>query len=174
MALKGTMALKGKQVNIPFRSSNLTKVLMESLVRPEANLAVIGTVSPSPTDTEHSIATLKTVCQIAGYNENCTYEQKEEVQKVMPKIDVVVPPKKWTREQLVAFLQTANKGKFASLVETLPSSTTGKDVARWGPSQYNHFCGGATVGSQLQKFVRNETVRADKAAKAAKEARANA
>ena len=70
--------------------------------------------------------------------------------------------------------QTANKGKFASLIETLPSSTTGKDIARWGPSQYNHFCGGAAVGSQLQKFVRNETVRADKAAKVAKEARANA
>ena len=94
------MALKGKQVNIPYRQSNLTKVLMESLVKPHANLAVIGTVSPSPTDTEHSIATLKTICQIAGYNDDCMHEHKEEVQKYVKSMEVVVAPKKWTREQV--------------------------------------------------------------------------
>ena len=32
---------RGKKVQIPFRSSSLTKVLMESFVRPQADLAVI-------------------------------------------------------------------------------------------------------------------------------------
>lgn len=57
----------GRQhVHVPFRQSQLTRVLMECFVREDAKLAVIGTVSPSSTDTEHSVTTLKTVMLIGG------------------------------------------------------------------------------------------------------------
>jgi hypothetical protein len=52
---------------------------MESFVRTDAHLAVIATVSPIPTDTEHSISTLRTVCAIAGYNDSDMIEEKQEV-----------------------------------------------------------------------------------------------
>lgn len=48
-------------------------------MRPDAHLAVIATVSPIPTDTEHSISTLRTVCAIAGYNDSDMVEEKQEV-----------------------------------------------------------------------------------------------
>jgi kinesin family protein 2/24 len=80
---------RGKKVQIPFRSSSLTKVLMESFVRPQADLAVIATVSPIPTDTEHSIATLRTACAIAGYNDSDMTEFKEEVKPYVPKVRIM-------------------------------------------------------------------------------------
>ena len=41
-------------------------------------MAVITTVSPNPTDTEHSITTLRTACMISGCDSKCR-ETKEEV-----------------------------------------------------------------------------------------------
>jgi hypothetical protein len=51
----------GGHVHVPYRSSHLTRVLMECFVRPDAQLGVIGTVSPAggeiqnkhSTDVEH-------------------------------------------------------------------------------------------------------------------------
>ena len=63
----GGQISKNEHVHVPYRNSQLTKVLMECFVRPDARLAVIGTVSPCPTDTEHSTSTLKTVGLIGGY-----------------------------------------------------------------------------------------------------------
>lgn len=83
------LAAKGKNVQIPFRSSSLTKVLMESFVRNDAYLAVIATVSPIPTDTEHSISTLRTVCAIAGYNDADMVEEKQEVRHVLIRQNVL-------------------------------------------------------------------------------------
>ena len=56
----------GGHVHVPYRSSHLTRVLMECFVRPDAQLGVIGTVSSASTDTEHSVSTLKTVGLIGG------------------------------------------------------------------------------------------------------------
>ena len=53
-------------VHVPYRSSHLTRVLMECFIRPDAQLAVIGTVSPASVDTEHSVSTLKTAGLIGG------------------------------------------------------------------------------------------------------------
>ena len=41
-------------------------------------------VSPTPTDTEHSIATLRTICAIAGFEEDAILEQKDEVSHAPP------------------------------------------------------------------------------------------
>ena len=76
------LCARGRAVQIPFRSSSLTKVLMESFVRPDARLAVIATVSPIPTDTEHSISTLRTVCAIAGFEERDLVEEKVRLRRL--------------------------------------------------------------------------------------------
>ena len=73
------LKLRGKVVKVPFRTSNLTKVLMESLVRPDAHLAVIGTVRtlsrlpsrlpsfPSPRDTTPTHNTRLHDCRLIIY-----------------------------------------------------------------------------------------------------------
>ena len=48
-----------KKVHIPYRGSNLTKVLKNSLSNPEAHTTVIATASPAATDTEHTMCTFQ-------------------------------------------------------------------------------------------------------------------
>jgi hypothetical protein len=55
-----------KHIHVPYRSSNLTRILRESLECPDARLHVIATVSPNATNTEHTIHTLKTISTLTG------------------------------------------------------------------------------------------------------------
>ena len=48
------------------RKSALTRVLREAFVSADACLSVVATVSPSATDAEHTVSTLRTVCELAG------------------------------------------------------------------------------------------------------------
>ena len=52
--------------HIPFRESALTRVLSGSFTRRDTLLTVVGTVSPSASDTEHTLSTLKTVAAAVG------------------------------------------------------------------------------------------------------------
>jgi len=51
---------------------------MECFVKDDARMAVIATVSPNPTDTEHIVSTLRTACMISGSDAGCR-ELKENV-----------------------------------------------------------------------------------------------
>jgi kinesin family protein 2/24 len=155
------LAAKGKNVQIPFRSSSLTKVLMESFVRTDAHLAVIATVSPIPTDTEHSISTLRTVCAIAGYNDSDMIEEKQEVKPNLPKREERIPPIKWTSEQLFAWVRSVSNGRFASVANEMPKGTTGKVVMRWGAAQFSAICGGPKIGGALQRLLQEERARCE-------------
>jgi len=50
-----------RQVHVPYRDSPLTRVLQASFTRPGSYLAAIGTISPIALDTEHTLATLRTL-----------------------------------------------------------------------------------------------------------------
>eukprot|EP00941_MAST-03F_sp_MAST-3F-sp1_P003124 g3124.t1 len=52
--------------HMPFRRSVLTRILRTSLVDPRNSTAVIATISPCATDTEHSHNTLRHACLMAG------------------------------------------------------------------------------------------------------------
>jgi kinesin family protein 2/24 len=90
---------------VPYRSNNLTRVLRESLERPDALLAVIATVAPNATDTEHTIATLKTVSTLSGSS-----SEEGRLQKVSPSSSTSklgehpIAPKKWDHKALVQWL----------------------------------------------------------------------
>lgn len=68
-------------VHVPYRSSLLTRILAESLLRRDAALAVIGTVSPTPTDTEHTVSTLRAISVLGG-SSGVPKEEKEDVPAV--------------------------------------------------------------------------------------------
>lgn len=68
-------------MHVPYRSSLLTRILAECFVRPNAALAVIGTVSPTPTDTEHTVSTLRAISVLGGSN-GVHREEKEDVPAV--------------------------------------------------------------------------------------------
>merc|ERR1719162_975789 len=106
-------------IHVPYRTNNLTKVLHESFVSPHALLAVIATVAPTATDTEHSICTLKTVVTIAGdYDEQGMTEEQRDVDLVGDGAEAVeVHPSKWDHEGLVDWLAGGRFAKYFGLVE---------------------------------------------------------
>lgn len=77
-ALKECFRAMREGTHVPFRSSQLTKVLQETFTRDDAQTMVLATLSPTPTDIEHSISTLRTVCMLAG-TEGLRTEIKEDV-----------------------------------------------------------------------------------------------
>jgi len=155
------LAARGKRVQIPFRASNLTKVLMESLVRADAHLAVIATVSPIPTDTEHSVATLRTVCAIAGYGEDAVVEYKDEVKRDLPVREQRIHPSKWTPRFFRDWLGKVANGRFRHVAELIPRDTSGKQIMRWGQAQFSTICGGADIGNELRRLIRDEVAKCE-------------
>ena len=120
--------MKSNTTRIPYRSSNLTRVLRESLVSKDANLCVIACVAPNATDTEHTIETLRTVASICGV-ENKIVETKSQAilenAAVNEKAQPVILPKQWNHEQLRAFLV---KNKFNKI--QLKPDTDGKAIMK--------------------------------------------
>ncbi|KAJ8598660.1 hypothetical protein CTAYLR_003065 [Chrysophaeum taylorii] len=114
---------------VPFRSSALTRVLREALESDEAHLGVLATVSPAATDAEHSVSTLRTVCQLAGWPQklldSCSSTPVE-----VPKLPQPAPnafslrrkkavlPKSWTAAQLAAFLERYDSRAATRVIET--------------------------------------------------------
>ena len=70
-------------IHVPYRDSQLTRVLHESFSRPGSYLAAIGTISPTSMDTEHTLSTLKTLQLLmseSGNSDSPTFEQRVDVQ----------------------------------------------------------------------------------------------
>ena len=72
-------AMRTPGMHVPFRGSLLTKVLQQTFTRDDAMAVVLATLSPSPTDIERSISTLRTVSMLGGL-EHLKSETKEDVE----------------------------------------------------------------------------------------------
>eukprot|EP00928_Gymnodinium_smaydae_P009536 TRINITY_DN13577_c1_g2_i1.p1 TRINITY_DN13577_c1_g2~~TRINITY_DN13577_c1_g2_i1.p1 ORF type:complete len:1070 (+),score=162.73 TRINITY_DN13577_c1_g2_i1:55-3264(+) len=75
-----------KHVHVPYRGSQLTRVLHESFTRPDSYLAVMGTVSPIAMDTEHTMSTLKTLHLLSSEARNSDAPSFEEKTNVEPQL----------------------------------------------------------------------------------------
>lgn len=95
---------------IPYRNSNLTRILRESFERNDAKLSIIGCVAGNASDTDHTTETLKTISAIVG-NENKNIEEK-----ARPVVKATIPtkmnrdklPKQWSQKELKSFLSKNN------------------------------------------------------------------
>lgn len=131
MALKDcirqrAMAAKSTDhVHIPYRNSNLTKVLKSSLDDSDASTVVIATVSPGSADTEHSMSTLDTVCMITGQGGGTC--KTEEVHDWAPE-KAPTQPSHWSPEELKHWITTTDNGKYSGAV--VPSSMDGKSFLK--------------------------------------------
>ncbi|KAJ1452097.1 P-loop containing nucleoside triphosphate hydrolase protein [Pelagophyceae sp. CCMP2097] len=127
----------------PFRSSALTRVLREAFTKDDAHLGVVATLSPTATDAEHSVATLRTVCELAGWSQRLVDACASRAAEVPKKHDALgcgavgvaagadglpAPPQKWTPPQLAAFLRRAGDAGAAAAVDRL--GLDGRTVAR--------------------------------------------
>jgi len=113
-----------KDVHVPYRGSNLTRVLKDSLDSPNAFTTVIATASPCATDTEHTMGTFETVSRLTGL-EKAIQENTTEVGTWTPPSVELVPPNKWNAETLQKWLQTL-PAKYEKCTSKIPKSMTGK------------------------------------------------
>jgi hypothetical protein len=107
----------------PYRASLLTRVLKQCFVPSERQLTVIvATVSPSPTDTQHSINTIEHVLLMAPHLANQSLETTVEVPMGGGPLSHV-PVESWTCDELSVWLAYADGGRFAQLA--LPPGVDG-------------------------------------------------
>lgn len=138
----------------PFRESFLTRVLSDSFVDERALVLAIGTVSPSSSDTEHSLCTLRALQQLQGAPRP-SLEAREDVAAPPPKLKVQ-HPKAWSDAEVRAWLCEAANGRARGHVEKgLKKGTDGANLMRWNVQRFIQLCNGdGSVGERLYKELR--------------------
>ena len=158
----------GKSTVIPFRESGLTRVLADSFIRQDTLITVVGTVSPSASDTEHTLTTLKTVAAVAG-TDGAIREVKSDVKKVVeaPALHTI-PPKLWAEDRLRAWLgaTVSSKGEpLAAVLPLMPAGVTGKAIMRMTAQHFRQLW---RCPDELANALFHELRTATKSADAAK------
>ena len=161
------MAQDGKQVHIPFRASALTRVLADSFLRSDTLITVVGTVSPSATDTEHTLATLKTVAAVTG-SELQMKEVKRDVKPIVePPALHTIAPKLWAEDRLRAWLAgtISSRGEpLSNVLPLVPIGVTGKHIMRMTVVQFRQLWGcSEDLAQQLFHELRVATKNANEA-----------
>lgn len=143
---------KGQQP--PYRESLLTRVLSDSFTNDHARVIAIGTVSPSGTDTEHSIATLRSLQMLQGTQ--MTFERREDI-KEDPVDHIPVHPRAWSEEDVRKWLETVCNCRAKAHVSAISKGTDGKNMVRWPIGRFVQLCGGdEALGSALFRALREE------------------
>lgn len=125
-------------------------------MRPDAQIAVICTVSPASTDTEHSLATLRTASMLMGRDGG-------EPEETVPVEAVSVAgsgladqlkaneqkPSKWNHDTLVEWIEGLGS-QLAAAASVLPQAVDGKAILRWPKQRFGSlFDGDARRGAEL-------------------------
>jgi len=143
----------------PYRESLLTRVLSDSFSSDRALIVAIGTVSPSATDTEHSIGTLRALQQLQGTQ--MTFESREDVAK--PRV-ADPHPRYWSEEDVRQWIEHAIGGRAHRYASVLSRGTDGKNLVRWPVQRFTQLCGGEEhVGHLLYQDLRQKIQQAGKA-----------
>lgn len=163
-ALKECIRYLTTQQSVPshaFRASSLTKVLAEGFTRGSAaRLAVVCTASPCASDTEHTLATLRT-----GASLRCGGPREHERRQVL--MDFLQAqrkraqhPKTWTPEQVCTWLAEVGGGQFNDVLGALPSNFTGQMLVRLTEARCVQLCDSRRRGRALYALLHEEIQRA--------------
>lgn len=139
---------KGQQP--PYRESLLTRVLSDSFSSDRALIVAIGTVSPSATDTEHSIGTLRALQQLQGTQ--MSSENREDIGR--PKTSEP-HPRSWSEEEVRHWVEEALGARGRPLASAITKGTDGKNLVRWPVQRFYQLCGGdEELGGRLYQDLR--------------------
>jgi len=142
---------KGQQP--PYRESLLTRVLSDSFSSDQALIVAIGTVSPSATDTEHSMGTLRALQQLQGTQ--MSFEHREDIAK--PKSAELPHPRTWSEDDVRQWVETALAGRARHYAMALKKGTDGKNITRWPVQRFVMLCGGDDdLGTRLYQDLRQQ------------------
>uniref|UniRef100_A0A7S1KMH6 Kinesin-like protein n=1 Tax=Percolomonas cosmopolitus TaxID=63605 RepID=A0A7S1KMH6_9EUKA len=155
-------ARNGQPANnrIPYRDHKLTMLLKSTFTGKDSKTVVIATCSPIPTDTEHTINTLKHVSMMNVYDlESQKKYPKETVDHVKDLDDEeadlkkkrlpLFAPSKWNHQQTILWLSTVHGGKFKKFVDNFGSAIDGKQLMRFTKMRYTQCCDGHEKAGQI-------------------------
>jgi len=156
-ALKECIRYLSTQQKVPshaYRASSLTKILADAFMRgSQARLAVICTVSPCATDTDHTVGTLRVGTGLAGRSAEA--EEKQVVQ--LRKKPRLLHPKQWSPEQVLEWLSYIQNGQFQFVLDSIPTNFTGQMLVRLSETRCVQICGGNEKrGRQLFDLLHQE------------------
>eukprot|EP00294_Goniomonas_avonlea_P003476 CAMPEP_0114555430 /NCGR_PEP_ID=MMETSP0114-20121206/8745_1 /TAXON_ID=31324 /ORGANISM="Goniomonas sp, Strain m" /LENGTH=504 /DNA_ID=CAMNT_0001740555 /DNA_START=33 /DNA_END=1547 /DNA_ORIENTATION=- len=163
MALKECIRLlvqqgNGASVHIPFRSNQLTQLLKSAFTKPNARTVAIATVAPTPTDTEHTVNTLKHACMMKGLERKIVETKVPVVSQNAVKVNRPVLPAKWSADEVRTWMSKVCDGRFATAARQLTSGMNGAQLTRLGLPRYVQLCGGdEALGAALMAEVKKET-----------------
>ena len=161
-------------VHVNFRMSALTRVLADSFTRRDTQIAIVGTVSPSCNDTEHTSHTLRTIAMVAG-TESGIKENEQSVKAVgRAPPAYTIPPKQWDVARLRKWLEGTRDGLLAPLLHVLPAGYDGKALMLVPAKRMETLWGASPeLAAAVFSELRAETAKAEQAVrKARKEVRA--
>lgn len=158
--LRATAELSGKEIRVPYRSSKLTQVLKDSFVDRNSRTGVIATISPIPSDTEHTVNTLRHASLMkSGASDitETTVTVKNEAQWQAEQAPLPTKPAMWSHEEVIAWMSEADKGIYAPFVSNVQRSITGKNFVRLPKARFVMICNGdELLGEALFQAVRDE------------------
>lgn len=161
------MTTKQEVPSHAYRASALTKVLADAFIRArEARLSVICCCSPCASDTEHTLTTLRTGMSFGGHG--AEREEKEPLKGMLreQRGPRELHPKQWTPEQVRAWFSDVDAGRYASVLETLPSNFTGQMLMRVTETRFVQMCGGNTRrGHHVFELLHQEISRVEQSRK---------
>lgn len=150
---------------IPFRQSVLTRLLKGCLWQQGARAAIIATVSPTPTDTEHTLRTLEYAAMMQSDASTRTSVKTDVVEAVKKE---VLTMKDWNHETVRAWFSAlkpkTSKQTLQPYVKNLTSGIDGKQLLRLSLARFVQLCDGNTAeGEYAYNAVRRKVKAGDTA-----------
>ena len=120
---KNVISTGSRFTKAPYRATLLTRLLRECfLVGSSHKTSIIATVSPTPTDIEHTINTLEHVTMMDSYVQLMSNSHTVDI-LINGAALLMTPVEQWTHSQLCVWLAYVEGGRFSQLV--LPSGIDG-------------------------------------------------
>ncbi|OQS02933.1 kinesin [Thraustotheca clavata] len=142
MALKQCVRALGQEDisgYVPYRASTLTRLLKDSLWSKDAKAAVIATISPICTDTEHTLHTLQYAKLMLEENPELVKDRVEVTVAIQEKSSKIAI-KDWSHDQVIAWMQSLKRGAFSKYASNIVSAIDGKQVSRFGLPRWIQIC----------------------------------
>lgn len=139
-----------RPTHVPYRASTLTRVLSDSFTHPRALVAVLATVSPGCTATEHTLHTLHTVTAMCALDGR-TREASADVAAAPLFAPLPAPPKEWAHGALAEWMCALKGGRFRAQAAALPAELDGKRLCRMPATYFTQVlcAGNEALGAQL-------------------------
>jgi len=128
-----------KSKHVPYRMNILTRVLKDCLWSANSRAIVIATVSPIPTDTEHTIQTLQYASLMACDIQDASKKERHEVQRKRQSSGKV-PIAKWSKDECMKWIMGLEKGKFEVYASGFKSLIDGKQLTRLSLQRISQMC----------------------------------